>query len=68
MQMCRNDVIWIHRRASVRVCYQRLIAPTAKAIRCNVHGGAALGVGFYVVCGSIQLTEAISHADEWSTA
>lgn len=61
-------MLYVRVCASVRVCYQRLIAPTAKAIRCNVHGGAELGVGFYVVCGSIQLTEAISHADEWITA
>lgn len=53
--------------------YQRLIAVAAKSVRRNVRrsvvlgGESELGGGrvFCVVCGYIQLTNAISHVDEW---
>lgn len=53
--------------------YQRLIAVAAESVRRNVRrsvvlgGESELGGGrvFCVVCGYIQLTNAISHVDEW---
>lgn len=51
--------------------HSRLIAVTTKSVRRDVSGSVALGgeyeLGgmFCVVCGYIQLTNAISHVDEW---
>lgn len=67
--------VYVRECECVRVAtrYQRLIAVAAESVRRNVRrsvvlgGESELGRGgvFCVVCGYIQLTNAISHVDEW---
>lgn len=71
VEVMGRSIRWENLSESMTTCYQRLISVTTQSVRHDVRWSAALhgeyepGGMFSVICGFIQLTNTISHVDEW---